>query len=62
MNPAFFSAKAILLINELLPAPAGPVNPMTVALPEFLKIFLINFLESLSLFSIEEIMIRILKN
>jgi hypothetical protein len=53
--PNFFNWIDVLSINDDLPAPAGPVMPMTIDLPEVLNIFLINFLDSFSSFSIIEI-------
>jgi len=42
-------------MSELLPDPAGPVIPITIAFPELLNIFLIKVLEPFGSFSIKEI-------
>ena len=44
--PNFFIAIAVLLIKELLPAPAGPVIPIIIEFPLDLKIFFNNFFDS----------------
>ena len=44
-----------MLIIELFPAPAGPVIPITIDLPEFLKIFFIRGRAPLGSFSINDI-------
>ena len=49
--PNFFNAITVLLIKELFPEPAGPVMPITIELPEFLKICFKSFFAFFGSFS-----------
>ena len=59
LYPIFFNCKTVLLINELLPDPAGPVIPIITDLPEFLNIFLTKSRDLLCSFYIREIVFAI---
>src|SRR5690348_9783233 len=52
LYPSLFSSRLVRFIRVLLPAPAGPVIPIFMDLPECLKIFFMMSLASFSLFSI----------